>query len=282
MKPAPDILCIGAAHWDIIGQSPISIGRGADVPGTIRRAPGGVALNIAVGLAAEGRHPALIAAIGTDASGNALCNFLKGSGVETTYLIRSAQTDCYLAIESPDGLIAAIAAADALEGISPDAFETLKIDPEVTVLIDSGLAPPTLDWLARAIQVNDLRLAAASAAKAKRLSPFLGTNACFYLNRMEAETLCDTGFADSTSAAFGLRSKGAARAIITDGPSPICDASPEGLLHACPPNIRPSSITGAGDRFAAAHIAAEKNGLGRSAALAFARDAAARHISDQP
>ena len=48
------IVCIGSMHWDIIGTSPMSIDTGEDVPGTIVRRPGGVALNVARGLRSGG------------------------------------------------------------------------------------------------------------------------------------------------------------------------------------------------------------------------------------
>jgi sugar/nucleoside kinase (ribokinase family) len=47
---SPDILCIGAVLWDVIGRTPGPMGVGADVPGRISRLPGGVAMNIAMTL----------------------------------------------------------------------------------------------------------------------------------------------------------------------------------------------------------------------------------------
>ena len=46
----PDVLCIGAVLWDVIGRSPAPMAPGADVPGRIRHLPGGVALNVAMDL----------------------------------------------------------------------------------------------------------------------------------------------------------------------------------------------------------------------------------------
>ena len=40
---------------------------GADVPGRITRIPGGVALNVAMGLRRFGLHPAILGAVGRDA-----------------------------------------------------------------------------------------------------------------------------------------------------------------------------------------------------------------------
>ncbi len=282
MQRAPDIICIGAAHWDVIGQSPSPVAPGADMPGTIHRAPGGVALNIAVGLAIEGQHTALIAAIGTDPAGVELCAWVEAVGVDTALLIRPERSDCYLAIEGAGGLIAAIAESAMLESIGPEVLARLPADDTTTVLLDSGLCATTLATIAAEINISDLRLAAASPAKAARLAPFLARDACFYLNRAEAEALCAMDFPDSTSAALTLRAKGAARAIVTDGPNPVCDASADGVITAMPPALSPRRVTGAGDRFTAAHIAAERRGQGRQTALHYALAAAAAHISRQP
>ena len=48
------VLCVGAAHWDVIGRTPRPLPPGADVPGRVTRQPGGVARNIAEALARAG------------------------------------------------------------------------------------------------------------------------------------------------------------------------------------------------------------------------------------
>jgi sugar/nucleoside kinase (ribokinase family) len=73
--------------------------------------------------------------------------------------------------------------------------------------------------------------------------------------------------------------RGARRALVTDGAKLCCDADAEGLRTACPPEVRITRVTGAGDTFMAAHIAAERGGASRAAALARALGAAATHVS---
>ncbi len=48
MTRPPDIFCIGSVLWAIIGRSASAMRPGSDLPGRITRAPGGVALNIAL------------------------------------------------------------------------------------------------------------------------------------------------------------------------------------------------------------------------------------------
>jgi sugar/nucleoside kinase (ribokinase family) len=57
-----------------------------------------------------------------------------------------------------------------------------------------------------------------------------------------------------------------------------CAAGPEGAVRLTPPPVA-GGVTGAGDAFLAAHLAAEARGLAPGAALEAAVGAAARHIA---
>lgn len=287
MSARPDILCIGAAHWDVIGRSTAPVATGDDLPGVIRTRPGGVALNIAHALARHDLRPALLSAIGQDPEGTALTDWLAGQGIDTRFLHRSASlpTDRYIAIEGPDGLIAAIADSTALERHSASILAPLAApdlqDWRGPVVLDSGLKPEILATLARTgiTQATPLRLTSAAPAKAARLRPFLNAQATFTLNRLEAEALLGRALPDSKTAATALRAAGASRAIITDGPHPATDADAAQIVTLTPPKTPVQRVTGAGDTFLAAHIATELRGLDRRAALTHALDAAARHIA---
>ncbi|TVP69844.1 MAG: kinase [Rhodobacteraceae bacterium] len=286
MEPTPEILCMGAAHWDVIGRSTLAVAPGDDVPGRVRESPGGVALNIARGLAQTGCATALLAAIGADPAGDALSDLLARDGVQTRHLHRPAHlpTDRYLAIEDTQGLIAAIADSTTLEQtgaaiLAPLLTGALK-DWRGTVVLDCGLPAQALARLRdAALSRLTLRLASASPAKVARLRLFLGTSAVFYLNRAEASALLAQDFPDSRSAAMALVAAGAARALVTDGARPATDADGVALISSSPPPVTATRITGAGDAFIAAHIAAEHRAAPRDAALAAALAQAARHIS---
>ena len=60
------ILCVGAAHWDVIGRASVPLAEGADVPGRIQRRSGGVALNIARGVAVLEGASRLCSVVGDD------------------------------------------------------------------------------------------------------------------------------------------------------------------------------------------------------------------------
>ncbi|WP_370269641.1 PfkB family carbohydrate kinase, partial [Nioella sp.] len=113
MTPRPDILCIGSVLWDIIGRTDLPMIAGNDKPGRITRLPGGVALNIAMTLAAQGLRPGLLSVVGDDPAGTALlveCGKM-GLGVEHVLVDHDLPTDQYMAIESEGRLLAAIADA---------------------------------------------------------------------------------------------------------------------------------------------------------------------------
>lgn len=288
----PGVLCLGAAHWDVIGLAPEPLTQGADVAGRVRRRPGGVALNIAAALARLGLSPALIATIGTDAAGADLAAAAGAMGIDCRYFHRDPDrpTGTYIAIEDPSGLVAAIADAAALEAAGPALLAPLTdgslgsaARPWTGALaIDGNLTGPLLAEIAThpAFAAADLRLIPASPFKAARLAPFLGhPRARFYLNLAEAGALAGQDFADTAKAALSLIYLGAARVLVTDGPRPASLAGPEGCISETPRTVAALGVTGAGDALVAGHIAAELAGAEGRQALQAALAAAASHLT---
>ncbi|SDX41157.1 PfkB family carbohydrate kinase [Roseicitreum antarcticum] len=298
MTGTPDILCIGAVLWDVLGRAPTLMQAGDDVPGRITRAPGGVALNIAATLAREGLRPALLGVVGRDTEGTALIAACDELGLDTRFLYYAPDmpTDRYMAIEGDNGLIAAIADAHALEAAGAQILQPLgdgtlgsagQPYPGLIVL-DGNLTVAQLTAIATSVLFSraDLRVAAASPGKAARLTPLLAhPRATIYVNLAEARVLCNAALTNSADAARALNALGAARVVVTDGAHPASDAlrGPEGtrpdVLTHCPPQVRMARVTGAGDTFMAAHIAAERRGADRPTALLLALQTAARHVA---
>jgi sugar/nucleoside kinase (ribokinase family) len=279
----PGFVCVGAAHWDLIGHAAAPLPRGADVPGRIEERPGGVALNIALALAARGHAVALLAAAGRDAAGDRLVAHLEARGVDCAGVFRhDGPTDRYLAIEDGGGeLHAAVADCAGLEAAGPGLLAPLH-DGRLTgrVVLDGNLPAPVLAALLAAPPEVPFAAVPASPGKAARLAPLLAAGrASFYLNRREAEALCRASFADARAAAAGLRARGAGEAIVTDGAAPVALASAAGIWTAAPPPVAARSLTGAGDALAAANLAAQADGLDAEAALRAALAASARHIA---
>ncbi|WP_242679767.1 PfkB family carbohydrate kinase, partial [Paracoccus nototheniae] len=227
----PDVLCIGAMLWDVIGRAPRRMAPGADVPGRIRHLPGGVALNVAVALARWGLQPAVLSAVGRDPEGEALIAEAARRGVITDWLTRDSghPTDCYMGIEDSEGLIAAIADAHSLEQAGAAILTPLDALPGWTgpVVLDGNLTEELLAFIARdpRLAQADLRIVPASPGKAERLEPLIAARrGCFYLNRLEAEILAGRACRDAIQAAEAVVARGAARVLVTDGPHPAADA----------------------------------------------------------
>jgi sugar/nucleoside kinase (ribokinase family) len=242
---------------------------GDDVPGRITRLPGGVAMNIAATLRAQGLRPAVLTAIGHDAEGDDLITAVTAQGIDTAFVHRSTlPTDRYMAIEGAGGLVAAIADAHSLEEAGDTILAPLadgRLGTTATpwtgpVALDGNLTTALLAQIATSplFARADLRVAPASPGKADRLLPFLNhPSATLYLNLAEARTLGARPYPDAPTAAAHLASQGAHRLCVTDGPHP-CGAMLDGTHHALhPPAVPVTRITGAGDTFMAAHIAAE-------------------------
>lgn len=282
---APDLLCIGSVHWDVIGRSNAHMERGSDVPGRIVRLPGGVALNIAMAARAYGMLPALLSVVGRDAEGDALVAELDRLGLVTDTIYRSGDlpTDVYMAVEGSNGLIAAIADAHSLEAAGARILQPLEgLEHHGPIAIDGNLTQDLLARIATEARFADadLRIAPASPGKAGRLLPFLSHgSATLYVNLEEAGLLLHAKQDDTAQAAQALRARGVHCAVVTDGPRRAACAGPEGTVTRMPRAVLVTRVTGAGDTFMAAHIAAEVAGAEPAAALAQALEAAATYIS---
>ncbi|PYG34771.1 sugar/nucleoside kinase (ribokinase family) [Pelagimonas varians] len=294
MTKAPEILCVGSVLWDIIGRSASHMRAGSDVPGRIIRLPGGVAMNIAMALSRFGLKPALLSAIGQDPEGNELVAECARRGLGTDHLYRSADlpTDRYMAIEGANGLIAAIADAHSLEAAGDKILNVLNFGPlgrpenpfDGLIALDGNLTAGLLEQIATSPSFSkaDLRVAPASPGKAERLLPFLRSGrGTLYVNLEEAGLLCQSSFETADQAASQLLERGAARVLVTNGGDGCCDATADGLIQECPPPVLVTRVTGAGDTFMAAHIAAECDGANRKDALSRALHAAAAYVSGE-
>lgn len=288
----PDVLCIGAALWDLIARSEAPLARGDDRPGRILRLPGGVALNAARVLARMGLRPALLGAVGADAAGADLVRACTELGIEagTLTVLPGHPTDRYLAIEDAGGLVAAVADARTLEAAGPAILAPLS-DGRLPqpwrgpVVLDGNLTEALLARLAADPRLAscDLRAVPASPGKAHRLAPLLGRpGTTFCVNRIEAGLILRAEFATAAGAAAALVAAGAARALVTDGAGGAAEARPGAPpVHRPAPRIEILRVTGAGDTFLAAHLAAEARGCPPAAALEAAIAAAAAHVSGQ-
>lgn len=295
MTDKPAVLCIGALLWDVIGQSFDAMAPGADMPGSIAQLPGGVAFNVANSLTGLGQPAELLAALGCDSAGDVLMDEAARLGIGTGHIYRNASmsSDCYVAIEGPQGLFAAVADARCLETAGAHVLAPLR-DGRLgsvaapfagRIMLDGNLTTAVLAEIAQdpCFATARLRVVPASPQKAERLTPlFARPDTCFCLNRQEAEALTGTSGADSLAAAQAVIAKGADRVIVTEGPRPVVDLRRgQPPLTSSPPRVDILRTTGAGDRFMAAHLVAEMRGDTAQDALDFAVASAAALVAGQ-
>ncbi len=165
--------------------------------------------------------------------------------------------------------------ADGRLGRAERPFQGLiALDGNLTVGLLAQIATSPL------FERADLRIAPASPGKAERLLPLLGhPGATLYVNVEEAELILGRDFNDAGAAASALVERGANRVVVTHGPKAAAKADGDSCVLALPPAVLASRVTGAGDTFLAAHIAAELRGAGPLQALQAASNAAAAYVS---
>ncbi|WP_166415578.1 PfkB family carbohydrate kinase [Cochlodiniinecator piscidefendens] len=294
MTQTSDILCIGSVLWDVIGRTASHMRVGSDVPGRITRIPGGVAMNIAMTLTRFHLTPTLLTAIGRDEQGDELMEQARRMGMDLRFTYRSEDlpTDIYMAIEGANGLIAAIADAHSLEAAGDKILRPLEDGSlgSVTspydglVALDGNLTIELLREISQSplFSKADLRVAPASPGKAERLLPLLShPRATLYVNLEEAGYLCKEDFITAADGARGLVARGAYRVLVTDGGKDAAMAQNDTLITRKPPEVMVTRVTGAGDTFMAAHIAAEHRGETGETALKTALTAAANYVSGE-
>jgi len=292
MKSPPNIHCIGSVLWDTVGRSNYRMRAGHDVPGRIFRVPGGVAMNIAMALRVHRVPVSLLTSLGRDDAGRDLLEEAKRRGIETTlvHISDSHPTGQYMAIEGNNGLIAAIADTQSLEAEAKSVIEPMRdgrvgsIDRPYRGLVvcEGNLPLETLEYINCAVEFSeaDVRLAAASPAKSKRLKPFFGhPRATFYVNLTEANMLLNAKYKDAKQAAAALVGTGVYRAAVTNGANLAAIVDTDGLHTALPPTVDVMRVTGAGDVFMASHISAGAKGMVGADALNFALNQTAIYIS---
>ena len=286
--PGPRVLCIGASHWDVIGQTKTRLTIGDDVAGRIERRLGGVALNVALGLARHGHPVSLLSCVGNDAAGHALINELEATGVDGAHMLRidGGATGHYIAIEDDRGdLFAAIADAAVLEENSDAIVRQAgrALQSASTVFLEANLATSALEQIAIASRTAGAEIVAnpVSPAKAKRLAFLLsgGFSPIFVANLAEANVLLEGSFETTLEAAKALRSQSSGTALVTDGPRPVTLATPGEIITMSTPVLPDTvSVTGAGDALLSAFLASQNRQDRPKAALQFALDAAAEHM----
>ncbi len=182
--------CIGGAVIDRKYRTDAPARHGTSNPGRGSVGFGGVARNVAEGLARLGSRVALRSVVGDDEAGRALAAHLAGLGVDIAGLRTAAgqRTAEYAAILDPDGALAlAVADMGVLDGLY-EVIAQAPLPDEGWLFADCNAPAAALDALrARARRAGlPLALDAISVPKSARLPGNLSGVACLFLNRDEA------------------------------------------------------------------------------------------------
>lgn len=274
------VLCIGAAHWDVIAQASRRLSIGADVPGKVIRRPGGVALNVARALNGLGARCRLAACFGRDAQGLALEEQLVSEGIDLSASLHLAQGgDSYIAIETDGGaLYAAVADDRCAQAGAAELAGGLTTDGADMVFLDAQFPAPALEAIAARVPPDRLCLNPVSPAKAPAIRRALMPGAMLYCNLAEAAVLLENEAGDTAIAASALQSMFGCRALVTDGAQAA--AYHDGRLCQATPPVSSGSVTGAGDALIGAHMMAMHQRMAADVALEHALAAAVAHMSN--
>ena len=284
------LVCVGSAHWDVVGRISTRLRRGSDVPGTVVRSPGGVALNVALSLNSLGGIPLICSVVGNDAEGRELVSCLESLGLSVAgvQFKSGARTDSFISILDSEHAVTAVADCRLIEeefGMLLEHLGRLASEPasQFELAIDGNLPESALADMFSDAALTGVRkrFVVASDGKAARARALVRRKGCaVYLNRREAEIVAGRKFEDVSEVALHLVQMGMERVIVSSSRDGVADCSPDGVVVASAGSAKQVvRILGAGDRLVAAHFLAEQSGCSRQDALEAAVRAASDYVS---
>jgi pseudouridine kinase len=265
------IAAFGAIHLDTLAHADRVVLRDTSTPAQLTTRPGGVAANVARGLARLSPPCALAGAVGRDSDGDALLSSLRAEGIDVSTVHRSDHpTGRYLALHDPDGGLAAA----VVDGAITDALRPGDIDlahPRLAKadlwFIEANLPQPVLGEIAAAAGHRLLAADAVSIAKAPRLADVLGRLDILFCNREEGAALLgharprpETAPEDAREIACALVALGVGACLVSDGAAPLALATPDTCLYLAVAPVAVRDVTGAGDALIAGTLAARARG----------------------
>jgi len=274
VRPFDTVTVFGGASIDRIARSGGRLIMGASNPGTVKRLPGGVGLNVATILARLGLNARLVGRIGGDPDGEAILTAAKGAGVDVRSMTISpgSPTAGYHATFDENGNLAVgIADMAIYDEMTPALIAdaaTVEHHSDLWV-IDANLPAETLAYLVTEARAAKRPLAAltVSPAKSERLIPLLDQLTYLFANRREAAVL--TGHEADDAGATPMRLAGElarprlTKVVVTNGTEPLVAASGTDTRSYVVLRTAVKTVNGSGDSLAAGTIA----GLARGRSL---------------
>lgn len=270
-----EIVGIGAANVDIMGESAARLVMEDSNPGTISVSVGGVTRNVCENTARLGLPTRLITTVGEDMYGEKIRSWCRECGIATDSFITlpGKNSSSYVSIHRSDGEMAvALSDMRILQELTPARLEPMrdKLSAAAAIVVDGCLPQETLRYIIRTFGGSVPIFAdPVSTAYARRMRPVLRGIDTLKPNRLEAEILSGRSIrceADYFRAAEGILAQGVRRVIISAGSRGCYYADNMGqrLWSRTCPLQQVENATGAGDSFMAGllYSAAQRYWLG--------------------
>ena len=263
MTDAPRVVTVGAATVDrhyAVSNLPAPDG-GAYAP-EVTEHPGGVAANVARGVARLGHSAGIVTRLGDDAVGDTVVAGLREGPLDTSHVRRGPETSTHcVVVRADDGTRSIVTAGDSVRSMrlrptdrsylaaadavfvtayAPDRVQRTLLDWAA----DDGFPPVVFDLS------GPLAELAGRGAREPSVDRWVETADLFVTGRVAAESYL--GETDA-AAAETLRDRGVARAAVTSGPEGATLVAESGADTVSLPAFDVSVVdeTGAGDAFVA-------------------------------
>ncbi len=260
----PYVLVVGAAGIDSKGKALAPFTLGSSIPGMIRVSVGGVARNVAENLARLGIEAVLLSAIGPGGSGKRIRANAAEAGINTDYVIVSADyhTSAYIALLDERGsLVMSVDDMEILTLLTPQVINRRRglIKNAAMVVFDANLPEATIDSLVKVANRYGVRLCAdpTSNILTSRLKPHLPNLFMIVPNVFEAEILSGKSIKHENEAitvARALVNAGVKVVIITLAEAGVVYASARASGHIPAIATEIFDPSGAGDALTAAVV----------------------------
>lgn len=256
------IFILGAAITDLIGFPSGNPAPTDSVPGSIMKAAGGVARNVAENLSRLGVSVELLTAFGDDNNGKKLmeqCQELE-IGVRHSILANGHRGAIHLAImDAKKDLFAGVADLSVMDHITPAYLAQQKhlIDQAHSLVLETNLSQEAIDWVLEQEWEMPLYLDPVSEILSKRVLGKIGKFHTIKANKRQAEVLLGRGILhakDLDKVADKCLNEGVKRVFITMGSRGAFAADANGRIHIPAAKVKVASTTGAGDAFHAGLI----------------------------
>ncbi len=255
----PRIVVVGSLNMDMsLGVTRLPRPGETTTALSARFSPGGKGANQALAAAQLGARVSMVGRVGVDTQGDELVSNLRKANVCVDWIARETESTTGMAVIVVDeagqnSIVVWPAANDALSADRVKEAEGVIAGSQALIVqFETPMA-----GVEEALGIARRRkvLTVCNPAPARRVESGLLANVDILIpNEVEASMISDVPVRDIPSAmraAESIRSRGAARVVVTLGENGAIYAGPEGRLH-CPAfSVRSVDTTGAGDAFVA-------------------------------